>query len=129
MATVSGTRGRPKRIISQERVLFLRSLNFKWTDIAAIVGVSEKTLQRRIREWNVSPYSDLSDLELDRIIRSHLNEFPRVGEVMLIGYLQSLNVRVQRERIRSSVQRVAGGQHRSHSVYRRVYSVPGPKAS
>ena len=39
-----GSRGRPKVIIEPEKIQFLRELNFTWTKIADIFGVSRRTL-------------------------------------------------------------------------------------
>ena len=124
----SASRGRPRFYVDREKVIFLRSLHFKWVDVAAILGVSEKTLQRRAKEWNISTYSLITDSELDVIVRRHLEEFPRSGEAMLRGHLLSLNIHVQRERLRRSVRRVSGNEHPrpTSTIYRRTYSVPGP---
>lgn len=45
--------GRPKCDIDRERLQQLRSLKFKWKEIAALIGTSSKTVQRRAKEWNI----------------------------------------------------------------------------
>lgn len=57
-------RGRPKVVIEQEKILFLRELRFNWSQISALFGVSCRTLYN-IRltygmtgEDNFSPVSD-----------------------------------------------------------------------
>ena len=121
--------GRPRIWVDQTKLKFLKSLHFKWTDIASILGVSEKTLRRRAREWNISTYSLVSDHELDVIVRRHSEEFPHCGEAMMKGYLLSIDIHIQRERLRQSIRRVTGSEQRnSHNIYRRTYSVPGPNS-
>ena len=40
--------GRPKKFVDKEELLYLRqTLGFTWKEIASILGVSSKTLQRR----------------------------------------------------------------------------------
>lgn len=100
--------GRPKAAVDRDKLEFLRSLHFTWRDISAILGVSVKTLQRRAKEWNITTYSTLIDSELDEIVREYLHSFPSAGEAMIRGHLQSVNVHVQRDRLRQSVRRVTG---------------------
>lgn len=119
--------GRPRISVDREQLEFLRSLHFKWTDIAGILGVSEKTVHRRVLEWNIPTYSSISDHEVDVIVRRYLEEFPQCGEAMLRGHFLSLNLHIQRERLRQSVKRITGSEQRNtQQIYRRVYSVPGP---
>ena len=54
--------GMPKLFVDREKIEFLRSLHFSWEDISIIVGVSQKTLQRRAREWGIRTYSMIADL-------------------------------------------------------------------
>ena len=72
---------------------------------ADTVGVSRTTLWRRLREQNVtlSPYTDISDDELNELVKSIQRDFPNAGLVMVQGYLQSRGVQVQRYRGRQSV--------------------------
>lgn len=118
--------GRPTVSIDGEKVEFLRSIHFNWADISAIVGVSPKTLQRRARKWNIPAYSMITDSELDNVVMQYLQDFPRSGEALIRGHLHSLNIHVQRSRVRQSVQRVNGTNSSPHpGIYRRTYSVPG----
>ena len=41
--------GHPRVVMSQEQLLYLCSLNFSWTQIAKLIGVSRVTLFRRRR--------------------------------------------------------------------------------
>ena len=38
--------GRPRYVITKDQLVYLSSLNFKWTEVAAILGVSRMTLYR-----------------------------------------------------------------------------------
>lgn len=67
--------GRPRIRVDRENLEFLRSLHFNWTDIAAILGVSQKTVRRRVQEWNIPTYSTISDQEIDVMVRRLLEEF------------------------------------------------------
>ena len=121
------SRGRPRFDIDRNNVIYLRSLHFKWTQISQILGVSERTLRRRAREWNLLTYSIITDIELDTIVMRHLEDFPCAGEAMLRGCLTSHNVIVPRERLRQSVRRVRGFDTQTPpTIFRRTYVVPGP---
>ncbi len=119
--------GRPTRSVDREKVEFLRSIHFTWIDISGLVGVSPKTLQRRAREWNIPrKFTLITDSELDSVIKQYLQDFPRSGEALIIGHLKSINIIVQRARLRLSVRRVTGTTSSPHpGIYRRAYQVPG----
>jgi len=54
-----------------DEVEYLRSLWFTWTKIAQIVGISRRTLYRRLSEWNLpldTYYSTISDSDLDSLV-------------------------------------------------------------
>lgn len=62
------TGGRPKYDISIESVCFMRREGFSWTSIAGILGVSIKTIKRRLIDNNIFDefrYSNITDQELD----------------------------------------------------------------
>ena len=70
MASV-GERGRPRSLVSKERLKYLRQdLCFSWDEAAAILHTSSKTLQRRAKEWDISKYSVISDAELDDLVNT-----------------------------------------------------------
>ena len=122
-------KGRPRHPIDQEQLRFLRSLHFSWEDIAAMLGTSAKTVQRRAKEWNITTFSEISDSDLDQIVSSILAQFPCAGEVMLRGHLQSLQVQTQRQRLRTSIRRITVEEGRGNPpIHHRTYSVPGTNA-
>lgn len=128
-------RGRPKFLIPERQLAGLRALNFTWKAIAEMLGVSEKTVRRRRMESSLpvceNNFSNITDEELDIVISSVLTTSPNSGERMVAGALVSRNVKVQRARVRASINRVdpINRQLRRHtSIHRRVYSVPTPNA-
>ena len=72
---------------------YLRSLNFTWGEVAALLGTSSKSLQRRAKDWNIPRYSTISDGQLDGAVNDILRHFPSSGEVMIRGHLQSQKVK------------------------------------
>ena len=74
-----------------------------------MIGVSRITLHRRIRELGLEEetgYSEIDDQELDVFVRTIWALSPNSGEVMIRGALRGLGVRIQRSRLRESIQRV-----------------------
>ena len=59
-------------------------------------------------------YSDISDEDLDNLVRTVQQQHPGVGLRLLMGHLKRIGQRVQRERIRLSLLRTdsAGALHR-----------------
>lgn len=102
-------RGRPRITVNIEEVEFLRSLNFQWKKIANILGVSRSTLYRRLHEEGMQEdlwFSDISDDDLDILIKQIKEEHRNDGEVLMAGHLAARNIRVQRTRLRASIHRV-----------------------
>ena len=131
----SGSVGRPKLEIPEETLLEFRSLGFSWKQIAGMLLVSRWTLRRRVKALNIEDicgYSNLSDDELDQIIRQFVQQHGKfVGYPIVSGHLKSLNIRIQRRRIRESLARIDPGSVRLRwavVVSRRSYSVPGPNS-
>ena len=123
------SRGRPQAEVDRQQLVFLRSMSFSWNDKAGILGVSVKTAQRRAKEWGITTYTTISDLELHQMEREFKVEFPNNGEAILKGHLESKGVHVQRHRLRNAIWRVVGHPPSLHPPIRtRTYSVPGPNA-
>ena len=83
--------GRPKVNISQDALVYFRSLGFKWN----CIGLSD-----------VLGYSNISDDELDRFV----SEYRQVhgvmcGRSMVTGYLKSIGINVQQHRVTQSLAR------------------------
>ena len=63
---------------------------------SSLLGISRKTLYRRLKEYNIdtSTFTDLSESELDELLSSIKVEHPNYGEVMLQGQLLHIGVKV-----------------------------------
>ena len=104
---LSGRRGRPRIIVNVELVELLRGCGYTWNEIADAMQISRATIWRRLKEAGVSvqKYSDISDVELDSIVRQIQREYPNCGQQLMQGLLKDRGVCVQRHRLRDSVRR------------------------
>ena len=126
--------GRPSLNVDIEQVNVLREYHFNWTQIANIIDITRSTLWRKLKKcwYNFEEkYSTISPEELKREIIVTKEKYPLTGEKMVIGFLKSEGLRLQRSRVRDSI----------HALYpfncisrwlrknpRCVYSVPGPNS-
>lgn len=130
----SGERGRPKFFISEELLTRLIEVPLPVSCIASLIGVSQSTIFRRMRELNLSTrssYTNLTDSELDIAVQSIKSRIPNAGYRMVKGCLQAQGHRVQWDRIKESMHRVdaAGVLERMTQlgcIVRRTYFVQGP---
>ncbi len=127
--------GRPKYNIDEDVLLNLRSVGFKWKEIAQLLLVSRWTVWRRVQELNLvtrTGCSDIEDNQLDIIVRAFMNiQGSLVGYSMVQGHLRNMGIKVQRDRIRASIKRVDPRNSRlrwATVVSRRSYSVAGPNS-
>ncbi|XP_059185795.1 uncharacterized protein LOC131968764 [Centropristis striata] len=131
---ITGTQGRPKILVDERRLKEMLDLHLPVPCIATLMGVSRRTIYRRMKENELSVremYSPITDAELDNLVSSIKNDLPNAGYRMVKGRLESLGHRVQWRRVAACMQRVdsMGIISRLSSlgcVVRRVYSVPGP---
>ena len=127
-------RGRPRVFVSEEQLSLLLSFQFSVSDIASMLRVSSSTVKRRIVQYgleSMTDYSDITDLQLDMITNQFIINHPCSGEKSFEGYLRQMGLRVQRQRIRNSLQRIdcRGIRSRFNGIlHRRVYSVPMPNS-
>ena len=94
-----GAVGRPSINVSEDDILFLKGLNYSWTKIADILGISRRTLYRRLEEFSIDPraFTEISQSELDELLKSIKSTNPNCGEVMIQGSLIHRGIRVPRE--------------------------------
>ena len=74
-----GDRGRPRCLIPREQIVFLLERCFSVIDIGKILGVSARTVHRRLTEFGLtarSVYSEIVEQDLDNIVLAILREFP-----------------------------------------------------
>ena len=95
--------------------------------------MSRQTVYNRRRELGFSldfeGFSNITNDDLDSIVRDELSAFPRTGETNLIGGLRSRGIYVQRWRVRQSIVRVDPinrANRWGERIVRRPYSVPHP---
>ncbi len=101
-----------------------------WSAIGRCLGVSESTIYRRRDEFNIlDKWTDMSNEQLDTIIRDILNSTPGAGETYVIGGIRSKGIRVQRWRVRQRLcilDGVGRAIRKRSSIKRRVYNVGMP---
>ena len=132
----SGTPGRPKFNIPYEQLNFLVERGFTIVKMAELLGVSARTIERRFQDFGLSvraTYTDITDAQLDEVVRGIISIFPITGYKRMSGYLRSRGIRIQQNRVRDAMRRVdpEGTILRAlqmNVIQRRVYSVPSPLA-
>ena len=90
----------PKSILSN-----LISDGFKISYIAKLLGVTERTIYRRMQQFNlyVENFSDISDDVLFLEVGKTVKEFPFCDENMVMQLLKQRGFRVQRWRLRDAL--------------------------
>lgn len=134
----TATVGRPSFKIPIETLDYLIQQRFTVKQIASLLGVSEKTINNRMKEYGLSiraSYTTISDDELDVLVKSVTSEFPNIGHKSISGHLAAKGHRVQQDRVMASVRRVdpvgvlvRNLFFRTHRIKRRQYYVPAPMA-
>ena len=128
-------RGRPRYEVTKEQLEFFVERRFSVSEMASLLNVSPRTVERRLNEFGLSlrnNYSDISDENLDNVVQEIKRNFPNTGYKRMKGFLSQRGYTVQQERIRESMRRVdpegvllRGLQMRV--IDRRHYRVPGPQ--
>ncbi|XP_041917361.1 uncharacterized protein zgc:174680 [Alosa sapidissima] len=129
-----GELGRPRLSIAADAIEGLLSNALPIGLLANLYGVSRRTMYRRMKENGLSVrgcYSDISDDELDCVVRSIKSRMPHAGYRLVKGELLARGYRLQWRRVRSSVERVDGAGVLARMIQvgfvaRRTYSVPAP---
>lgn len=129
-----GIRGRPRVVIPEEQIRFLKENNFKNTEIARMFLVSPRTISRRIRLYGLESlcdYSNISDDHLDTLAEDFIHNHPFSGQRSFEGFLRSHSLKIQRHRIREALYRCdprGVQERRRRSLHRRHYSVHMPNS-
>ncbi|XP_048010685.1 uncharacterized protein LOC125262115 [Megalobrama amblycephala] len=126
--------GRPKFTVENEKIKSLLDIQLPVPCIAKLLGVSESTVFRRMREFGLSvsdSYSTIGDQELDMLVTNIKSQMPHVGYRLMMGRLRSLGYKIQWSRLRASMHRVDAVGIFSRMtqlgcVVRRKYSVRAP---
>ena len=130
----SRTVGRPRYAISRDQLQFLVENHFTVPQISHILGISSRTVERRLSENRISiqaSYANLTDAELNRLVEDIQSEYPSCGNRQMKGHLLSRGFRVQQHRIREAQRTIdpeGSIMRRLRVINRRNYSVPGPRS-
>ena len=130
----TGRPGRPRFAIAEDQLCSLLQVGFSVPHIAHLLGTSVRTIRRRMEEFGLSVtafYSSISDNDLDAIVNETLTHFPNSGYRMMAGHLRRHGIRVQQQRIRESLHRVAPASiavRWNATLVRRIYNVTSPLA-
>ena len=131
---LDGGVGRPPFIIPRNQLAYLLMMRFTVPQISGILGVSVRTVRRRMSEYGLSVrafYSRISDDELESVVRTIQSSYPTCGNRQMQGHLASRGIRVQQQRVRDAQRRIdpeGSALRRIRAIHRRQYSVPGPGA-
>ena len=126
--------GRPRFEVLREQLVYLIEHGFSCVQISEMVGVSLRTVRRRMSEYGLSirqTYSLVEDDELIQLLRSHLENFPTCGYRLADGWLRQKGYRIQESRIREAMRRIDPLGVASRwltTIQRRKYTVCGPQA-
>lgn len=134
LESVAGVMGRPKFILEKEKLRSLLDIRLPIPCIAKLLGVTERTVFGRMREFELSvsdSYSTMSDQELDMFVSNIKSEMPHVGYRLMMGSLRSSGHKIQWSRLRASMHRVDAVGVFSRMIQlgcivRRKYSVRAP---
>ena len=125
-------RGRPRLDIQVEQLEYLLHLGFKCPKIADVLGVSLRTVRRRMHEFGFSVtalYSSITDPELGLLVSEIKEEFPNCGYRLMHGHLLQRGHRISQARLREVLHRVDPegiAIRRTSAVQRRKYAVSSP---
>ena len=106
--SIQGVRGRPRFDVRREQLEYFISFGFDCPTIAEMLGVSLRTVRRRMDEFQINmrqTYSGLADNELDDIVTEIIREFPHSGYRIVHGILFGKGINVQLARVRLAMQR------------------------
>ena len=99
-----------------------------------MLDISRHTLYRRLQEYgiNTETFTDISESELDKLLKGLKTEHPNIGEVLLQGQLIHIGIKVPRAKLRAAIHRIDHANtvcRRSTTINRRVYTAPHPNAA
>ena len=108
------------------------AVGYSKSKIAECLGISRSTLIRRMAELGIGgAYSEITDIQVDDIVKKYRHNHPYTGEREMFGHLLRLGIRLQQIQIRESIHRVdpINTILRWHEpITRRPYTDAGPNA-
>ena len=129
---VNGLRGRPRLDVTNQQLQYLLELGFSCPQIASVLGVSLSTVRRRMTDFNLSvtaQYSQITDTELDAVVKDIKVLFPNCGYRLMYGHLLTRGYRITQNRIREALHRVdpdGSAMRWAVAIERRRYRVMSP---
>ncbi|KAF5347492.1 hypothetical protein D9758_015069 [Tetrapyrgos nigripes] len=132
----SGKRGRPRKVPIYEvlKDAFASHRGISQSEMADVLGIHRNTLSRYLKQYNINShkFSNISDSDLDTIVRDFRVHHPQAGVRYLRSHLRNNHsLRIQRLRVQESIDRVDPlGQVLRHytATRRRRYKVSRPNA-
>ena len=94
--TTLSVRGRPKFKVNMDQVMYLLSHGFKCPQISSLLGISLRTLRRRMSDDNISVsncFVDMSNEELDLFLESNIEDYQAIScaRVIISAVIKLLN--------------------------------------
>ncbi|XP_029014862.1 uncharacterized protein LOC114860437 isoform X2 [Betta splendens] len=105
----TGKHGCPKLCVSREHLQELIALDMTIPCISKILGLSVKTVKRRMEEWGLrikESYSSLTDDELDKLVSEIKQESKNMGIRAVRAHLRAQGHKLQQTRVLGSMRRV-----------------------
>lgn len=128
----TGRPGRPRKDIDPQFLKTAMDPRYRLTKakMARKLGINRKTFSKNLRRHAInSSYIQISNTNLDKLVRDYRDTNPHVGVRYLVGHLKVNGYWLPRWRINDSIARVDGlGQtlRRRKGIRRGKYSVPRP---
>ena len=131
----AGRPGRPRKVLSKEVLceMFRTGRNIKVSQAARALNVHRLTVEHYLKAYQIKKqrHSRLSDEDLDTLVEEFKRKRPMSGLSYLRGLLLQLGLRIQRDRLLTSISRVDGirkALRKNSVIKRRKYVSPGPNA-
>lgn len=130
----TGQRGRPAKHIDPDFLneAFQPGRNISISQVARLLKVHRHTVRKSLQTYGIHKvYSDISNDELDNIIRDYMKERPDSGLQYTRGHIRALGLHLQRDRIICSTRRVnpiGPAVRGAEPIERRVYHVTRPNS-
>lgn len=105
----SGRRGRPKKIISREFLeeVFTPHRRLNQSAIGRSIKVGRHTVRKYRKLYGIPhSYANITDAELDRLVREYKSPLPKNGWRYVIAHLATKGYKVQVQRVKSSLKRI-----------------------
>lgn len=100
---------RPAYLFDLDRLEAMRWNGSSWADIAKLLNVARSTLYLHMKAEGrptARPYTEISDTDLDNMIREIVLQHPHAGAVIMSGHLTSRGIKVPLLRVQTSLKRV-----------------------